>query len=81
MGDVAIAAVNDIARRRTGRRVVPAGSTYRIRGGEYLLDGIRVLPSYLQAGPAWYLEASKRRMIAEDLALALRLAGIAPGRG
>jgi hypothetical protein len=81
MGDIAIAAVNDIARRRTGHRVVPAGSTYRIRGGEYTLDGIRVLPSYLQAGPAWYVEASKRRMIAEDLALALRLAGIAPGEG
>jgi hypothetical protein len=79
MGDVAIAAVNDIARRRTGHRVVPAGSTYRIRGGEYVLDGIRVLPSYLQAGPAWYVEASKRRMIAEDLALAVRLAGLAPG--
>jgi uracil-DNA glycosylase len=67
MGDVAIAAVNHIARARTGRRVIPAGSTYRIRGGTYTLDGIRVLPSYLQAGQAWYIEASKREMIAEDI--------------
>ncbi len=76
MGDVAIAAVNNIARQRTGQRVIPAGSTYRIRGGTYTLDGIRVIPSYLQAGPAWYVEASKRQMIAEDLAAALRIAGI-----
>jgi hypothetical protein len=77
MGDVAIAAINAIARERTGRRAIPPGSTYRIRGGTYLLDGIRLLPSYLQAGPAWYVEAGKRQMIAEDLALALGIAGIA----
>jgi hypothetical protein len=80
MGGVAIAAVNHIARERTGRRVIPAGSTYRIRGGTYVLEGIRVLPSYLQAGPAWYVEAGKRQMIAEDLSLALRIAGITPNR-
>jgi uracil-DNA glycosylase len=78
MGDVAIAAINHIARARTGRRVIPAGSTYRIRGGTYKLDGIRVLPSYLQAGPAWYIEASKREMIAEDISTALRIAGVNP---
>lgn len=76
MGDVAIAAVNHIARERTGRRAVPAGSTYRIRGGSYELDGIRLFPSYLQAGPAWRIEASKRQMIAEDIAAALVVAGI-----
>jgi uracil-DNA glycosylase len=79
MGDVAIAAMNHIARARTGRRVIPAGSTYRIRGGTYMLDGIRLLPSYLQAGPAWYIEATKRQMIAEDISTALRIAGINPG--
>lgn len=78
MGDVAIAAINQIARRRTGRRAIPAGSTYRIRDGEYHLDGVRLFPSYLQAGPAWYIEASKRRMVAEDIAAALAVAGIAP---
>lgn len=80
MGDVAIAAVNQIARSRSGVRAVPAGATYRIRGGEFLLDGVRLFPSYLQAGPAWYIEASKRRMIAEDLAAALAVAGIGTPR-
>ena len=76
MGDVATAAINQIARERTGRRAIPAGSTYRVRGGKYMLDGIRLFPSYLQAGPAWYIEASKREMIAEDIAAALTVADI-----
>ena len=76
MGDVAIAAINRIARTRHGKRAIPAGSTYRIRHGEYFLDGIRLFPSYLQAGPAWYIEASKRDMVAEDIAAALAVAGI-----
>jgi hypothetical protein len=32
-----------------------------------------VFPSYLQAGPSFFIEKSKRRMIAEDIANALRL--------
>lgn len=78
MGDVAIAAVNDIARRAGERRVVPAGSTYKIRGGEFTWRGMRVLPSYLQAGPSFFIEKSKRKMIAEDIAAALALAGSTP---
>jgi len=78
MGDVAIAAVNDIARRAGERRVVPAGSTYKIRGGEFTWRGMRVLPSYLQAGPSFFIEKSKRKMIAEDIAAALALAGGTP---
>jgi hypothetical protein len=73
MGDVAIKAVNYIAKRRTGRRAVPAGSTYKIRGGEFLFGDIRVSPSYLQAGKAFFIEKSKREMIAEDLGKALAL--------
>lgn len=76
MGDVAIAAINHIARTRFGKRAIPAGSTYRIRSGEFYLGGIRVFPSYLQAGPAWYIEASKRAMVGEDLRTALRIAGV-----
>jgi uracil-DNA glycosylase len=60
MGDVAIASLNAIARRSGEPRVIPAGSTYRIRGGDYRFRGIPVLPSYLQAGPAYFIEASKR---------------------
>lgn len=74
MGDVAIASLNAIARRAGEPRVVPAGSTYRIRGGDYRFRGIPVLPSYLQAGPAYFIEASKRAMIAEDIAAALVVA-------
>jgi uracil-DNA glycosylase len=73
MGDVAIKAVNDIARRAGEGRVIPAGSTYRIRGQEYLFRGSRAFPSYLQAGPSFFIEKSKRRMIAEDITAALRL--------
>jgi uracil-DNA glycosylase len=71
MGDVAIQAINMIARRHGEPRVVPTGSTYKIRDGEFSFRGIRVFPSYLQAGPSYYIEASKRQMIAEDIAAAL----------
>jgi hypothetical protein len=75
MGDVAIKATNYIARRAGEGRVIPAGSTYKIRGREYFFRGVRVFPSYLQAGPSFFIEKSKRRMIAEDIAAALRLIG------
>jgi len=75
MGDVAIKAINTIARRNKERRVIPAGSTYKIRGGEFTFHGVRALPSYVQAGPAFFVEKVKRKMIAEDIALALRLSG------
>lgn len=74
MGDVAIRSVNAIARRENVGRVIPAGPTYLVRGRTYEFRGMRVLPSYLQAGPAFFIERSKRRMIAEDIATALRLA-------
>ena len=73
MGDVAIKAVNYIAKRAGHRRVIPAGSTYKIRGPKYFFDDVRAFPSYLQAGPAFFIEKSKRRMIAEDIKAALRL--------
>ena len=73
MGDVAIKALNYIAQRAGEKRVIPAGSTYKIRGQQYFFRGMRVFPSYLQAGPSFFIEKSKRRMIAEDIAAALRL--------
>ncbi len=73
MGDTAIRALNAIARRAGEKRVIPAGSTYKLRAGEYRFRGARVFPSYLQAGPAFFIEKSKRRMIAEDLGEALRI--------
>lgn len=41
MGDVAIRALNYIAQRAGEGRVVPAGSTYKIRSGEYYFRGVR----------------------------------------
>jgi uracil-DNA glycosylase len=73
MGSVAIQALNYIARRRSEPRVIPPGSTYKIRHQAYHYDGKRVFPSYLQAGPSFFIEKSKRRMIAEDIAHALTL--------
>ena len=73
MGDVAIKALNAIARRAGEPRVIPAGSTYKIRGPAYTFRGIRAFPSYLQAGPSFFIEKSKRRMIAEDISAALAL--------
>ena len=73
MGDVAIRALNAIARRTGHPRVIPAGSTYKIRGQEYTFRGARAFPSYLQAGPSFFIEKSKRRMIAEDIAAVLAL--------
>ncbi|MCJ7701100.1 MAG: uracil-DNA glycosylase family protein [Anaerolineales bacterium] len=73
MGDVAIKAINYIAKRKGAGRVIPAGSTYKIRGGEFYFGGVRTFPSYLQVGPSFGIEKSKQRMIAEDIAAALSL--------
>jgi len=73
MGDVAIQAVNTIAKRSGEGRVIPAGSTYKLRGKEYFFRGARAFPSYLQAGPSFFIEKTKRAMIAEDIRAVLRL--------
>jgi hypothetical protein len=78
MGDVAIRALNDIARRAGEPRVIPAVSTYKLRDQAFFFRGMQIFPSYLQAGPSFFIEKSKRRMIAEDIAAALRLAGWQP---
>jgi len=74
MGDVAIKAINIIAKRNSEARVIPAGSTYKIRGGEFTFRGARALPSYVQAGSAFFVEKVKRKMIADDIRKALTLA-------
>lgn len=74
MGDVAIKSLNCIAHRAGEKRVIPAGSTYKLRKQEYSWRGKRVFPSYLQAGPSFFIEQTKRRMIAEDIAAAMKLA-------
>ena len=76
MGDVAIKAINYIAKRNHGERVIPAGSTYKLRSQSYYFRGKRTFPSYLQAGPSFFIEKSKRKMIGEDIATALSLANL-----
>ncbi|MHC1781988.1 MAG: uracil-DNA glycosylase family protein [Anaerolineaceae bacterium] len=73
MGDTAIKAMNYIAQRAGGKRVIPAGSTYKIRSADYSYLGMRVIPSYLQAGPSYFIERTKRKVIAEDIARAVSL--------
>jgi uracil-DNA glycosylase len=73
MGDVAIKSLNYIAKRQGEGRVIPSGSTYKIRGEAYHYRQARVFPSYLQAGPSFFIEKSKRKMIAEDIAAAVEL--------
>ncbi len=73
MGDVAIRAMNEVWRRQSGGRVVPSGSTYKIRKQELWFQGKRVFPSYVQTGKAFFIEKSKRRMMAEDIREALGL--------
>jgi hypothetical protein len=71
MGDTAIKAMNFIAKKNTGKRIIPSGSTYKIRNIVYSYKQIRVFPSYLQTGRSYLIEKSKRRMIAQDIKAAL----------
>jgi uracil-DNA glycosylase len=73
MGNVAIKSLNTIARRAGEKAPIPVGSTYKIRGQEYFWHLRRVFPSYPQAGPSFFIEKSKRKMIAEDIASAMKL--------
>lgn len=67
MGDVAIKAFYHITKRKTGKRVIPSGSTYKIRKEKYYYEDKRAFPSYLQTGKNYLIEKSKRKMIAEDI--------------
>ncbi len=67
MGDVAKKAVNLIAKARTGKNVIPSGSTYKIRGNDFFWDDIRVFPSYIITGGNILIEKSKCAMIADDI--------------
>lgn len=73
MGDTAIKSMNCIAQNSNNERVIPAGSTYKIRKGKFYFNGIRVFPSYLQTGKNFLIEKSKRQMVAEDIRNAFSL--------
>ncbi len=73
MGDVAIKMMNDIWKKQTGKKVIPAGATYKIRKQAYYLGDKRVFPSYTPAGKNFLIEKAKRRMVAEDIKDALKV--------
>ena len=73
MGDVAIKALNTIAQRIGEARVIPAIPTYKLRSQKFHFQEKRVFPSYLQAGPSFFIEKSMRKMVAEDISTALQL--------
>lgn len=80
MGDVAIAAFNRMHKRLTGTRLIPAGSTYKLRRQEYFWGDVQVFPSYLYTGKSYMIERSKRRMVAEDMERMARYLQPAPSR-
>jgi hypothetical protein len=73
MGDFAIKAINYIWKRKYNEKIIPAGSTYKIRDGVFESRGIRFFPSYTQTGDSFGLEKSKVEMIKEDLGNALEI--------
>ncbi len=73
MGDFAIKAMNYIWKRKFNEKIIPAGSTYKIRGGVYESNGIRFFPSYTQTGDSFGLEKSKVAMIKEDVEKAMKI--------
>jgi uracil-DNA glycosylase len=71
-GDAAIKMMNGIWKQQTGKRVIPAGSTYKIRKEAYYLGNARVFPSYTPTGKNILIEKGKMGVIAEDLKEALK---------
>jgi uracil-DNA glycosylase len=73
MGDTAVRSMNYVAALQSGQKIIPGGSTYKIRKQELYHGGKRYFPSYLQTGRSYLIEKSKRDMIAEDLRQALQI--------
>ena len=67
MGDVAKKAFNQIAKKKTGKNVIPSASTYRIREESFYYGQIRVFPSYIMTGGNILIEKSKCSMISDDI--------------
>ena len=80
MGDFAIKTINYIWKRKYGKRIIPAGSTCRIRNEIYESNGIRFFPSYTQTGDSFGLEKSKVEMIKDDTGKAIGLLKLKKGK-
>jgi len=73
MGDFAIKAMNFIWKRKYNEKVIPAGSTYKIRNEKFESRGIRFFPSYTQTGDSFGIEKVKVEMIIDDTKRAMDL--------
>lgn len=73
MGDVAKKAFNMIAKKATGKNVIPAVSTYKLRSREIYYEDIRVMPSYIMTGGNILIEKSKVTMAAGDIATMFKI--------
>jgi uracil-DNA glycosylase len=73
MGDFAIKSINYIWKRKYNKKIIPNGSTYKIRKNTYEFEGIRFFPSYTQTGDSFGIEKSKLKMIEEDIKKALKI--------
>lgn len=73
MGDVAKKAMNMITKAKTGKNVIPSGSTYKIRNTPFRYGDIRIIPSYIMTGGSILIEQFKRKTIAEDIATMMTL--------
>lgn len=67
MGDVAIQAYTMLNRMEGKKRVIPAGSTYKLRKQTYFDGYLQVIPSYIMTGKNLSIEKSKLGMIQEDV--------------
>jgi uracil-DNA glycosylase len=72
MGDFAIKSMNYIMKRNTKKKIIPSGSTYKLRDADYLNEGILYIPSYTQTGDSFGIEKSKIKMMEEDIGKALK---------
>lgn len=73
MGDFSIRCINYIWKEKYKKRVIPPGSTYKIRSELLEGNGIRFFPSYTQTGDSFNIEKSKRQMISDDIKKAMKL--------
>ncbi len=73
MGDFAIKSINYIWKRKYNNKIIPSGSTYKIRANTFDCNGIHFFPSYTHTGESFGIEKSKLQMIKEDIQKALRL--------
>ena len=64
----AVMLMEDVVKKRSGRNVIPSGSTYKLRGGAFYFGDVRVFPSCIMTGGNLLIERSKFEMASADIA-------------